>query len=372
MDKSKIVKFFMERGAHVDKTVLDIIYNNDELFERLKSLDRKDLPHFITADFIAKLQERAMPLSEKELKLSSKDYLQYYIKRYDAIKQILINKPDLSNLVSVNKMSARMQKFSLIGIVTSVDYDTLTIEDTTGTARLSIDNGLSRTLTEDEVIGVVCEKTGNTHKAVKLIFPDTPVKKDVAKTKNDHLCFFISDIHMDSEKFNLEFYQKFLNWVNEQIPMTIFVLGNVSQEPSDIEKFIKDVSKHSIIFIGHDNLPEGTKGHRDPLVYETEGIKIFASEGNFLTPYINRWSMQHDEAVINLLKKRHLNPTDILNEDSFFLKTLPDILAFGNIGKPSATNYKGTTIIFSGNFTSEPVYRMINLGTRETFKIDFS
>ena len=48
------------------------------------------------------------------------------------------------------------------------------------------------------------------------------------------------------------------------------------------------------------------------------------------------------------------------------------IIVCGHFHTPTQSNYKGTTILSTGSFVTQPVFWLVNLKTREVFKIDFT
>jgi DNA polymerase II small subunit/DNA polymerase delta subunit B len=114
-----------------------------------------------------------------------------------------------------------------------------------------------------------------------------------------------------------------------------------------------------------------------PSLLEIGGVSILLMQGEFLENYQKIFDVSPEAAAVNMLKKRHMNPTfefnrKIYKDDPFFLDEIPDILVFTHFRKPGTANYKGTTVISNGSFSTEPIYWIINLKTRETIKINFT
>ena len=79
--------------------------------------------------------------------------------------------------------------------------------------------------------------------------------------------------------------------------------------------------------------------------------------------------------MVNLLKRRHLSPVvdfnNIDSEDSYVMEEIPDIFVTNCSYRPCFKNYKGTTIICSGSFLTEPTFYLVNLKTREVIEKKF-
>jgi DNA polymerase II small subunit len=235
----------------------------------------------------------------------------------------------------------------------------------------------------DEVIGLVCEAGGDGIVVSNIIWPDIPLKRDVTQAKEDVFCLFISDLHMDSEKFNHESYKKFLSWLNQvkYDNFYIFVLGGVSSKISDMKDFFSKLpEKSERIFLRGEDDPEFSDmlNITDPSLIKIDNITLLLSHGGFLEKYSKIWpNLQPEKIMLNLLKKRHIDPvfdscTKIFDQDYFVLDTVPDIFASGHLHSPGILNYKSTTIISNGSFLTQPIFWIINLRTRETFKLDFT
>ena len=240
------------------------------------------------------------------------------------------------------------------------------LEDTTGQATFILNKEISKFIVEDEVVGFVCEQQHGVNVVKHIVYPDIPLNRESKKTESSEKCFFVSDIHMDSTAFNKNYYKNLLDWLNEQDNLKIFVLGGISSKKEDTSKFLSDIP-HPAYFCYEKN----TKKLIPKRIYN---IQVLLSHDSFLQYYMNLWNSSADMTIIDLLRKRNLNPilTPENYNNSFLLEEVPDVIAISGTNKATLTNYKGTTIITTGSFTTEPIYWLINLQTRETFKINFS
>lgn len=268
-----------------------------------------------------------------------------------------------------------------MGMVKDVSRDegSITLEDKTGEAEIRIeDKNILNDIVQDEVVAVLCENSGNDIVGEIVFFPDTPMKRDIERTKEDFHCLFISDIHMDSDLFNEKYYKNLINWLEETTEkINIFVVGDVSSETKDIKKFLSDIPKrHSITIIGGEIDPKMENILPNPVTIQFENVKLFLFHAPNLNHYVNLWGSA-EKAMTNLMKKRHLDPTFAINQridnnDPYLLERIPDIVVGGHTHIPSSTNYKGTTLLTTGSLISQPIFWLINLRTREIFKKDFS
>ncbi len=166
-------------------------------------------------------------LKNYELTNESRDinhFISFYNSRFEKLKKILQNRPELSSIVSINKAnSINLTNFSVIGIVnefheTGSGNVILDVEDQTGSLKVIVSkNGplinLTSELVEDEVIGLNLTKNGRWFFVNNIVFPDVP-QKPIKKCSEDINAVFISDTHAGSNIFLSDVFQKFIDWLN--------------------------------------------------------------------------------------------------------------------------------------------------------------
>jgi DNA polymerase II small subunit/DNA polymerase delta subunit B len=396
MEKQEIVKVFLNKGFQLDSSSLDFFFHDPiKINFFIEEIDKiSDKPSTITLNFVKSIlkekpQIQILKSFTQEQKLfTTEKTIQFFIDRYEKIKKILNGRLDLVNLVSVNKITPKSKKFSIIVMIKEKisDSNSIVVEDLTGELIVRFPEKISNLLEEivlDEAVGLVCELGADGIVVNNVIWPDLPLRRDVNKTKDDIFCLFISDIHMDSEQFNHGSYEKFLNWLNQTnySNFYIFVLGGISSREEDVKEFFSKLPKNSEkIFLRADvdpDLPE-IFNITPPSLVKLENIVFLLYHGEFLEKYSNIWkNLPAEKIMLNLLKKRHMDPifdsqTKIFDQDQFVLDIVPDIFVSGHFHNPGILNYKGTTIISNGSFLTQPIFWIINLRTRETFKLDFT
>ena len=363
MDKSTVLRLILEMGAQVDEAALEALANDPVILEQLFRNKGEKLPPVITYDFLKSLSPT---IGNQHRKTSVVQLAKVLSDRYEFLRSLLTDRQELVNLISINKIGEKIKQFSVIGIVSEIS-DTLQLEDPTGKETFSINSESAKNLVEDEVIGVVCERRSGVNGVELVVYPDIPLKKENNKTERPENCFFISDIYMDSQDFNKTYYKNLIGWLEGQKNLNVLVLGGVSTQEEDIKQLLSDIRHPTTVY--------HAKNHnRTPTTVKIENVEILLSHSPFLGHYMRRWNSSPDTTVVNLLRKRNLDPvlTSESYNNSFLLERIPDIVVMSGVGIPTATNYKGTTIITNGGFNTKPVYWQINLQTRETFKIDFS
>ncbi len=168
--------------------------------------------------------------NEPPSKKCVEDFVNYFNKRYEAIRGLLMARPDLINLTSINKVLAKKDKdtTSIIGIVvektlTKAKNILLKMEDPTGQISVVVNKTKqemfeqAKNIVEDEIIGI---NGFNDEKVIfcnKIIWPDIPLNKELKKSPIEEYALFLSDIHVGSVDFLEEKFVKFLKWLSGEI-----------------------------------------------------------------------------------------------------------------------------------------------------------
>ncbi|MEM3112879.1 MAG: hypothetical protein QXI33_00450 [Candidatus Pacearchaeota archaeon] len=236
--KQKIItkSFFNDK-----KKIIEILsnYNNNEriiledFFESL-GIDTNFFNNKSPSDysFITNNESGEVSINKvyhnKPRKLSVEDFINNFKNRFLFLKNILQERPDLDNLVSINKLETSTNKnFSLIGIVydkhtTKNGNVLLTIEDLTGSINALVNKNKSdvfeksKEILFDEVIALKCSGSKEMVFVNDIIFPDSRI---ITKKKSnfEEYAAFTSDIHVGSDKFLESNFIKFINWLNGNI-----------------------------------------------------------------------------------------------------------------------------------------------------------
>jgi DNA polymerase II small subunit/DNA polymerase delta subunit B len=379
--KKEIIKIFLENDLQLDNDSLNYFFSKQDKIEPfLKAVKNlKEKPLVITKEFVEKFfkspkVEILKKFSQPEGAFSTENIMKFFQERYEFIRKILEKRIDLVNTISINRISKKSRKFSLIGMISEKNEEekSVEVEDLTGTTTIFLDEKFFNILPLDAVVGFVCEKKDDKIRAEDVILPDIPLRKEVNKTSNEAYCLFVSDFHLDQK--NYEFLQKFLDKIKKlNYPnLSIFFLGDISPKKEDYEKIIESIPEEiSYIFLAGElerniNMEEIFKV---PILVQIENVKIFLAHGDFFSSYLQIFKTP-ENTVLQLLKQRNFNPT--FSPDNFsntyLLDTIPDIIAVGHFHKPNFQNYKGTTIVFNGSLITEPIYWLVNLQTREINK----
>jgi len=199
-------------------------------------------------------------------KIEVKDFVSYFRNRLSELGAFLQEKPELNNLVSLNKISGSRQGISVIGIVSSKRVTKnkniiFEIEDLTGKAKVLVNINKPELLEKaeevslDSVIGFKVSGNREILFANEIIFPDIFLQKR-KKAFVEESVAFISDLHFGSKNFLTEDFEKFIKYLEGASPEAkkikyLFIVGdlvtgvgNYPNQERDLE--IKDLEEQFV------------------------------------------------------------------------------------------------------------------------------
>ena len=380
------VKYFLDKGYQLDKEVLEFLQTNPEETERLVNFIDKTQPKTTTISqnelnmFLGNTQNQLEIIRVPEVANNPQTVdttLNHLRIRYDYIKNLLVKRLELTNPTSINRIGNSKQ-FSIIGLIREIDYynKTIVVDDKTGSAQLGFGN-LTTPLYNDEVVGFICSQENNRIEVRNIVVPDIPIKKEISRTTKPTHCLFLSDFHLDNEETR-KFYEKYKNWTEQSGDEEgfVFILNNMAKTEEQLQELINHLPKNFTPIVSEGN-GNNTNKLKEPTTVRVNNITILLTPGGVYEKYKTPANSGAENTITNLIKKRHLNPIFDKNSvayanDPYLLDIIPDIIVVSGIGKSSATNYKGITILTTGSFLTEPIFWSVNLKTRETIKVDFS
>ncbi|MFW6383714.1 MAG: DNA-directed DNA polymerase II small subunit [Nanoarchaeota archaeon] len=168
--------------------------------------------------------------NKENLKKSVNNFVAYFNDRFKELEKILSSRQELSHLTSIGRVKGKKERetVSLIGLVvetsvTANNHIIIKIEDPTGSTNVLISKNnpeayeLAKDVIEDEVIGVTGAGDENIVFANTIVFPDVPLHREIKKSPVEGYAIFLSDIHVGSNTFLEEKFEKFLDWLNGKV-----------------------------------------------------------------------------------------------------------------------------------------------------------
>jgi len=156
------------------------------------------------------------------------DFIEYFRNRYSILKNLIFNRPQVSNAVSISQAKSNPPgKVTIIAMISDLSKMRngslrLVLEDMSGvmTAIISPKEKSNleaiQMLTFDEVIGLTGTISKNTLFVDDIIWPDIP-KKPAVHAEEEVYAVFTGDLHVGSKKYLDDDFQKFIGWLNSEV-----------------------------------------------------------------------------------------------------------------------------------------------------------
>ncbi|MDP3992479.1 MAG: metallophosphoesterase [Nanoarchaeota archaeon] len=301
-------------------------------------------------------------------KIEVDDFVKNLRSRFQDIKEMLQEHPELEGLVSINKLSKTRQKISIIGIVsekrtTKNKNILLDAEDFTGKIRILINQNKpelykkAEELSLDSVVGFTGFGDREIFFANNIVFPEAMVHER-KKSPVEESAVFLSDIHYGSKFFMEQGFIKFIDYLNGKH-------GNSSESEKIKYLFmVGDLVSGIGVYPGQkkdlkiEDLEAQFQGLAELLSKIRRGIKIIISPGN------------HDGV-------RLMEPQPILDEKyAWPLYNMKNIILTGNpsyVNIAARKNFSGFDVLtyhgFSYPFYANTVPSLVEKSLNEPDKI---
>lgn len=167
-------------------------------------------------------------------KIDVADFVGHFRSRYQQIQRLIMQRPDVQNLVSINKIGRERQRFAVIGIVcekrvTQNKNLIITFEDLTGRTKGIVKQGhecfsKAAELQLDDVVAFKVSGNNELLMIQDIVFPDA--FKEKVRFDNESYVAFVSDVHAGSGKHLGNQFNRFIEWLNtdkETAPLIKFI-----------------------------------------------------------------------------------------------------------------------------------------------------
>ncbi len=168
---------------------------------------------------------------EEESKKRTYDhFVSYYRARYNQIKNILIGRDELNNMLSVNKILSKKERetVSIIAMVTKKRITKnsniiLTVEDLTGSINVLINKNKAelydkaQDISLDQVLAFQGVNGNNIIFINNILWPEIPLNKEFKKSPDETYAIFISDTELGSKFFLKDSFENFFKWISGEV-----------------------------------------------------------------------------------------------------------------------------------------------------------
>jgi DNA polymerase II small subunit len=213
-----------EQEIGVARSVLEQkrISSEEELLSEIK----KNSPHHEKKAEVKIV--KSYPADSKKIDVI--DFVQYFNGRYRALSALIQNRQDVQNLTSIGRLKQKTERetVSIIGMIKDIQVTKnnniiLVLEDTTGEIKAMVSKNNpelwteARSITPDEVVSVTGTLGQSFIYINNIIWPDVPFTKELKKADEEVYAIFLSDIHVGSNNFLSENFEKFIKWLRGEI-----------------------------------------------------------------------------------------------------------------------------------------------------------
>jgi len=164
--------------------------------------------------------------SKSDKKLEVADFVGHFRARYQQMQRLLMQRPELANLVAINKIGSERKGLSIIGIVlekrvTKNKNLIIKMEDLTGEISVVFkpDNhdvfARAEEVQVDDIVGMRASGSREILFGYEIVFPDSFIAEKI-RFEDDISIAFISDIHAGGGKHLREEFERFLEWINSE------------------------------------------------------------------------------------------------------------------------------------------------------------
>lgn len=209
-EKQLLENTFIKLGVHIE-------VRHEQVVAETKASERKQDFKLFYAD------------TKVDKKLDVQDFVGHFRSRYQQLQRILMTRPELGNLMAINKLSSERQNVSIIGMVTEKRVTknknlAIRFEDLTGSISglVKVDNvelfSKADELQLDDVVAVKASGSRDLLFIHELYYPDSLLPERV-RFDEDIAVGFLSDVHCGSDRHLKKSMGHFLEWVRSDDPL---------------------------------------------------------------------------------------------------------------------------------------------------------
>ncbi len=436
LDTPGIVERFLETKLQVHPDVVSYIreQNDDTLIDRIISAvpgdclvvslhhvpgvtARKDGIRFLgdpSVEVVAGRPGTAKPIGRVE------DYVSYFHDRYSRLSSMIRGRCSPVPIEALRRNSRyRSEEFAITGMVMEVRSTTkghrmAEIEDTTGSVNILFnkdrdDFGEAERLVPDEVIGVrgTLSSEGTLVFAEQIFRPDIPFTYAPYTSDRKGAAALISDIHVGSDTFLKDAWNRFAEWLGESEISYLLVAGdlvdgigiypgqekeltipNIYEQYAVLGEMLSELPSGMEIILApgnHDvvrgaepqpvipekftaSYPKNCTFVENPALVNLQGVRVLMYHGRSFDDLIGMMPgasyEQAHEVIPEMLKRRHLAPcygkrTPIAADtlDRLIIDPIPEVVHTGHVHIMGITRYRGVLGVNAGTWQSQTAFQ---------------
>lgn len=436
LDSSVIVERFLDTKLQVhpdvvryicekkDERLIDQIISgvpNDCLVVSLKHIPgvtpARDGIRFLCdseVDIIAGRMGSARPVAKVE------DYIAYFADRYGRLSGMIRGRCNPVPIEALKRNTRyKQEEFSVCGMVVDVrstgnGHRMVELEDPTGSVNALFnkdrpDFAEAERIVPDEVIGVrgSLSNEGNLIFADQIFRPDIPFTHAPYSSDRKGAAVLISDIHVGSDTFLLDAWNRFADWLGESEVSYLLVAGdlvdgigiypdqdkelvitNIYEQYDVLGEMLSSLPPHIRVILSPGNhdvvrgaepqpaIPEKFRSRypssctfvENPALVNLQGVRFLMYHGRSFDDLIGlmpgaSYEKAH-EIIPEMLKRRHLAPsygrrTPIAADtvDRLIIDPIPEVVHTGHVHIYGISRYRNVLGINSGTWQSQTAFQ---------------
>jgi DNA polymerase II small subunit len=298
-----------------------------------------------------------------ESKPADRNNTQYFNSKYSRMREIVVSRYN-KDYVSLNKLPGGRQEVYVIGMIRDIregEKTTLEIEDLSGGVGVLFDPVETKLCQLDDVVAIHAISGGKVLFGKKIFYPDVPVR---TPAKGRGRGCFVSDLHVD-ECADSD-VRGFFKWFSEAAADYLFVAGDIG-DMKRFEQLCNEFCANKIVFIIPGNCDAEDEYPYLPVKLASKNIVSLSNPAIVRVGGLNVLLIHKFDT--EMIRKRHLGDTTVLNDDDLVLDTIPDIIHYGSDHMAFVSNYKSITLVNSGSLLSKFVPVVIDFETRDVRQI---
>ena len=307
MEKEEIVKLFLENELQLTPNALEIIFQNQDLIDKIIKLSKERELVVIDEDVLRSFLKPSIQAEQLEIKVAYpeeveeftvEDLLKLMKERFEILSKIIQENHKLSNLTSLSRIK-RMKEgegATVIGMIKDKTTYTVLLEDFTSHETIQIEAKIVEKLFYDDIVGIEVRREGEKLVGDKIFYPS--------------LSFFRKPIQLPEE-----------------------------------------------IIVSNSEIKIGDKAFS---LEKKEVVKVYVKDFKLLlidNAIIEKYQQKNENVIdtlISLIERRHLNPSFFISKklykkDLFLLDEVPDAIVVLNSKDSAYKAYKGINIFFLPN-----------------------
>ncbi|WOF17132.1 DNA-directed DNA polymerase II small subunit [Methanoplanus sp. FWC-SCC4] len=395
------------------------------------------------------------------------DFIYYFKDRYEKLSKMLRGRGDPMPISALTQtVRYRQQTITIIGMISEVrntakGHRIAVLEDPTDTINVLFYNPQAASnnnytnkdperekkkqevfseaerIIPDEVVMVkgTLSNEGTIIFADELHRPDIPLQNSPYKSKKPGKAVLISDVHVGSNTFLSEQWERFSEWISQSDVNYLLIAGdvvdgigiypdqdkeltipNIYAQYEVFAQMLSKLPKHITIVVSpgnHDairgsepqpgltenfteHFPENAYIVENPAMVDLQGVRVLMYHGRSYDDLISMIPgasyTEPEKMMVEMLKRRHLactygmrTPILAAKEDKLIIEPIPEILHTGHVHICGVEKYRGVLCINAGTWQSQTSFQkqmnvqptpaqayMVDLETLEYKLLDFN